>query len=149
MGAEHYASDICRPLVTAADRVRRQEKVDWLALVNWGLLPALRADLDQLPHPGRKVLPPDTRLTLDQESYTITLDGTPYSGIDATAFTIFNAIWNARPLKVSSTRLRKIPALARKNIGRELDKLPKDLRDLVDGAPGSGYSIVLPPPRFR
>lgn len=141
-----YATDINRPLVKAADRLRRQETVDWLALVDWSLLPSIRVDLDQLPHPRQKVAIADTRLTLDQESYTITLDGTPYSGIDSVAFQIVEAIWNARPEKVSSTDLLKLRGLGGKNIPRELKKLPAQLYDLVDGRGGSGYRIVLPPP---
>jgi hypothetical protein len=150
-----YASDISWPLVTAADRLRKQEKVDWLALVDWGLLPAIRADLDLLPHPGSAAHLTDTRLcqmsaprlTLEGASYTITFDGTPYTGIDPVAFQIFEVVWNARPKKVSSTELLKLKGLRGKNIRRELKrKLPGPLNDLVKGATGSGYWIALPPP---
>jgi hypothetical protein len=147
-----YASDINWPLVTATDCLRRQEKVDWLALVDWGLLPAIRADLDQLPHPDSTAQLTDSRssqmsaprLTLDQASHTIILDGTPYSGIDPTAFQIFEAIWKAGPEKMSSTRLTKLRGLGSKNISRELNKLQEELRELVVGAGGSGYWIELP-----
>jgi hypothetical protein len=91
---------------------------------------------------GKRPLP---RITLDQDSCTITFDGTPYPGIDPVAFQIFKAIWDRRPARVSSTVLDGLPGLHGKNFSRELKKLPKDLRELVNGAGGSGYGILLPP----
>jgi hypothetical protein len=141
-------------LLDAAQRLREGTNIDWSRLVAWETLKSIRAGLDLLPHPRRLAHPggtpvppiPPPRLILDQESKTITLDGTPYPGIDPVAFQIFEAIWNADPKKVSSTTLLKLPGLRGKNISRELKKLPEDLRILVQGAPGSGYWMELPPP---
>src|SRR5262249_6597050 len=48
-------SDVSRPLREAAARLREgEEEIDWPSLVDWRLLPALRADLDLLPHPKRQ-----------------------------------------------------------------------------------------------
>jgi hypothetical protein len=132
-------------LVDAARMLRENKEVDWGWLVDWEMLQAIRADLNQLPQPRPKVATADNRLTLDDGSLTIILDGTPYSGIDQTAFQIFKAIWNATPEKVSSTKLRKLRGLRGKNIRRVLrEKLPGPLSDVVKGARGAGYSIVLP-----
>lgn len=40
-------------LLTAAKSIREGAAIDWNALVNWSKLPAIRADLDMLPHPRR------------------------------------------------------------------------------------------------
>jgi hypothetical protein len=148
-GAPHNGN-----LLEAAQRLREGTNIDWSQLVAWETLELIRADLDQLPHPRRLAHPggtpaaptPPPRLILDQQSKTITLNGTPYPEIDPVAFRLFEAIWKADPQRVSSKKLFIIPGLYGKNVTRELRKLPEDLRDLVKSAGGSGYWIELPPP---
>jgi hypothetical protein len=85
------------------------------------------------------------RLVLDAATFTITLDGVLYRGVDPVAFTIFRTIWEASPRPVSGPELEKRPFLRGKKFGRELQKLPDVLRRLVIGTPGQGYHIQLTP----
>ena len=48
-GPEHNGA-----LVEASRRLRGGDGVDWASLVAWETLPAIRADLDPLPHPVRE-----------------------------------------------------------------------------------------------
>src|SRR5262249_39686985 len=88
---------------------------------------------------------PPPRLSFDQETYTITLDGTPHRGIDPTAFCLVKAISDGGPAHVSSSKLRQLPGMKGKNISRELNKLPEGLRSVVKGQDGAGHRIELPP----
>jgi hypothetical protein len=47
----YHGSDVSQSLREAAARLREGEAVDWVSLVDWRLLPAMREDLDLLPHP--------------------------------------------------------------------------------------------------
>src|SRR5262249_50740258 len=47
----YHGSDVSQSLRQAAARLRQGEAVDWVCLVDWRQLPAMREDLDLLPHP--------------------------------------------------------------------------------------------------
>jgi hypothetical protein len=86
------------------------------------------------------------RLVFDGDTYTVTLDGQPFPGIDPTPFRLLRALYNARhsgPL--SGEQLQWAAAMRGKNLFREWEKLPQELRDLVQGSGGKGYALRLPP----
>jgi len=69
-------------LLTAAKSIREGHAIDWTTLVNWPKLPAIRVDLDKLPHPrrgeaanhaGRNVF----RWRVENEMWEVIFDGRP------------------------------------------------------------------------
>jgi hypothetical protein len=53
-------------LLQAARRLHDGSGMNWAALIDWDLLPVIRADLDQLPHPKPRVVSPQEET--DEES---------------------------------------------------------------------------------
>src|SRR5262249_46401466 len=90
---------------------------------------------------------PEERLTVDDLTLTVTLDGKRFPDADPTAFQLFRAIYQGGGRPVSSSELMELPGLRGKNIPREVNKLPRALRDPVKGNRGKGYWIQLPPAR--
>jgi hypothetical protein len=98
------------------------------------------------PEPRVPAQPQQDRLTLDQGTLTITLDGETFAGVDPTAFRLFEAINKGKAVPVSGRELRRLPAMSGKNVSRELEKLPANLQSVIRTKPGSGRWIELPPP---
>jgi hypothetical protein len=99
--------------------------------------------------PPRETTPQD-RLQFENASHTVTLDGQAYREIDPTAYLILKSIaektiFQGPGLKVSGGVLEKVHGLLGKKQDRELKKLPEELHAIVQGLPGSGRWIELPP----
>jgi hypothetical protein len=86
------------------------------------------------------------RLFLDCETLTITLDARPFTNIDPVPFQLCQALYKAGPGQVVGSKdLLQLPGLKGKNLPRELEKLPPELRGLVRGVGGKGYWLQFPP----
>jgi hypothetical protein len=94
--------------------------------------------------PATETIPPQERLRFDQGTLTVWLDGQAYEKLNPTAFRLLEVFWERRPNHVSSSVLRTITGLKGKNIPRELNKLPADLRSIIQSDTGSGRWIALP-----
>jgi hypothetical protein len=83
------------------------------------------------------------RLMVDIKTFTITLDGKSYSGLNVDAVRVLEAIAKEAPRPVTGPTLEGQLVLVR--VDRVLKKLPSPLQQIVQGTSGKGYSIVLPP----
>jgi hypothetical protein len=103
----------------------------------------------QGPRGGRK--PRRSRLTIDQKSNCITLDGVCYSGLDPDALAVFKALWKAKAngenRAIPFKKLQELlPHCNHENtLRRQLDKLPEPLRSCVKAEKGKGRWLALPP----
>ena len=93
------------------------------------------------------------RLTFDDETLTITLDGKPFRTADPAAYNIVKFL--AHPDRLAkyhpgSTIQATTPGLKGKNkIADKIGSLPKAIRDCIHSAPGRGRCFVLPPKKTK
>jgi hypothetical protein len=107
-------------------------------------LEAMRKAIRETPG-GVESAPPPERLKFDQDTLTIHLDGRPFPKLDPIPFRLLLALHEARPGQpVSGEALHKLPGMKSKNLTREWDKLPAELRALVQSSGGKGYWLQFP-----
>jgi hypothetical protein len=85
----------------------------------------------------------DARLTFDLSNNSVTLDGTPYNGLEPQPVRVLHVIARAAPKKIDRVAIGAQTGASRPD--RELDKLPPELNQLVSRGKGrGGYLLVLP-----
>jgi hypothetical protein len=138
--------DVSLPLREAAARLRQGEEVDWVCLVDWRVLPAMREDLDLLPHPkGGEAAPagphPGLAETLGRLADTLDRVGTPatvsappaealskedaarFLGVEVKTVEYLLRTRKVRYVQVGSQRVRVIPVEALRKLLQENTQL--------------------------
>lgn len=83
------------------------------------------------------------RIRFDDDSRTVNVDGRSHQVSDPTAYAMFKAVAEARPHRITSREIAVLPGLSGKNIARELKKLPRVLRKMIDSKT-NGHCCTLP-----
>jgi hypothetical protein len=120
-----------------------------------------RLDPEPVPDPSdwvgevffeaRRAVRRQDRLFIDPQANCITLDGTPYTGLDPGGVQVVDALWQAGALggeKILSSEKRKqrLPGCGHENtLRRQLAKLPPAIRNCIKAKPGAGRWLELPP----
>jgi hypothetical protein len=88
------------------------------------------------------------RLRFNDASFTITLDGTPISAIDPTAYRMYRAIWdlqsNSRTSCTTWAKVQQQSGPGTTKAKRTIELLPAELRRTVQTKRGKGVWIALP-----
>jgi hypothetical protein len=92
---------------------------------------------------GRRPTGSQARVRFDDDALTVIIDGQRTTVAHPTPYLLLKTIALARPAVISSEDLCNTPGLRRKNISRELDKLPQILRSRIQSSAGAGYWFVL------
>ena len=92
--------------------------------------------------------PTGARLTFDEQTWTVTLDGVSYHVDDPKAFLVYRAIAEAEQQPVTNATIRSVVrgVAGRKAIRRQLDRLPPALLETIS-TNTTGHCLVLPQKR--
>jgi hypothetical protein len=89
----------------------------------------------------------DGRITFDDDTQTVTLDGTPHLVTDLGAYKFLRELYRAHRAGETPIGARVIAGrveVSQDNYGRTIDRLPRALRALIHSKPGTGISFKYP-----
>jgi hypothetical protein len=87
------------------------------------------------------------RLRFEASTFTVYLDNQVFQSVDPVAFKLLETLSQytlQTKLPLNGEKLQHLAGCRGKKINREFDKLPPALRDLINGADGTGRWVLLP-----